>query len=52
MLRIIPIFFIFISCAVPIDYFGNEVDIQKDRIYLTKIREDNSIGNVIIIEGG
>ena len=42
MLRIIPIFFIFISCAVPIDYFGNEVDIQKDRIYLTKIREDNS----------
>ena len=42
MLRIIPIFFIFISCAVPIDFFGNEVDIQKDRIYLTKIREDNS----------
>ena len=42
MHRFVPILFIFISCAVPIDYFGNTVDIQKDRIYLTKIREDRS----------
>ena len=42
MHRFIPLFFIFISCAVPIDYFGNTVDIKKDRIYLTKIREDRS----------
>ena len=42
MYRFIPLFFIFIGCAVPIDYFGNSVDIQKDRIYLTKIREDRS----------
>ena len=42
MHRFIPLFFIFISCAVPIDYFGNTVDIHKDRIYLTKIREDRS----------
>ena len=42
MHRFIPLFFIFISCAVHIDYFGNKVDIHKDRIYLTKIREDRS----------
>ena len=42
MLKSIPIFMVLISCAVPIDYFGNEIDIQKDRIYLSKIRKDKS----------
>ena len=40
MFRAIPIFMFFISCALPIDYFGNQIDIKKDRIYLSKIRNN------------
>ncbi len=32
--------YLVISCSAPIDYFGNEVKIKTDRIYLLKIRED------------
>ena len=42
MFKKLCFFLVLISCAVPIDYFGNEIDIQKDRIYLTKIRKDIS----------
>ena len=42
MFKKLWIFLVLISCAVPIDYFGNKIDIQKDRIYLTKIRKDRS----------
>ena len=42
MFKKLWIFLVLISCAVPIDYFGNKIDIQKDRIYLTKIRKDSS----------
>ena len=31
-----------ISCSAPIDYFGNEVNIKSDRIYLIKMRKDKS----------
>ena len=31
-----------ISCSAPIDYFGNEVYIKSDRIYLIKMRKDKS----------
>ena len=40
MLRSIPMFLIIISCAAPIDYFGNNVNISQDRIFLNKMRKD------------
>jgi len=33
-------FLIIISCAAPIDYFGNNVNISQDRIFLNKMRKD------------
>jgi len=42
MIKKLWVFLVLISCAVPIDYFGNEIDIQEERIYLTKIRKDRS----------
>ena len=40
IIRIMPILFLFIHCAAPIDYFGNSVNIKNDRIYLSKMRKD------------
>ena len=40
IIRFIPLIFLFFHCAVPIDYFGNSVNLKDDRIYLTKIRKD------------
>ncbi len=33
---------IFISCAEKIDYFGNDVDLNNDQIYLSKIRKNET----------
>jgi len=35
-------FLIIISCAAPIDYFGNDVNISQDRIFLSKMRKDKT----------
>ena len=40
MLRLFPIILFFVCCASPIDYFGNDVDMNSDRIYLSKMRKD------------
>ena len=32
----------FISCAERIDHFGNKVNLDNDRIYLDKIRNDET----------
>ena len=40
---LIKIFFLFLlifSCAAPIDYFGNQIDIDKDRIYLIRLNKN------------
>ena len=39
---LIIVFSFYISCTAPFDYFGNNVDIQKDRIFLNLIREDKN----------
>lgn len=31
---------ILINCAAKIDYFGNDVNLNNDRIYLSKLRKD------------
>ncbi len=43
MIKNFWILFLFISCAERIDYFGNDVDLGKDRIYLSKVREDENV---------
>mgnify|MGYP006084538359 FL=1 len=35
--------FLVISCTPPIDYYGNSVNLEKEIIYLTKMREDPKI---------
>ncbi|MDP6170114.1 MAG: hypothetical protein QF780_08915 [Candidatus Marinimicrobia bacterium] len=40
--RSLPIILLLICCASPIDYFGNEVDINTDRIFLIKMRKDRT----------
>ena len=35
-------FLIIISCAAPIDYFGNDVNISQDRIFLSKMRKNKT----------
>jgi len=39
MRLLITIVFLFIACSAPIDYYGNTININEDRIYLSKIRE-------------
>ena len=40
MIKII-LFFLFLSCSVPIDYFGNSVDIKEDKLILLKLKADS-----------
>ena len=42
MYKLSAVIFFFISCAAPVDYFGNNIDINKDRIYLSKLRKEYS----------
>ena len=35
-----PFTFLLFDCAAPIDYFGNSVNLNSDRIYLIKMRKD------------
>ena len=41
-IKIVIIVFFFLSCTSPIDYFGNDIDLKSDRIYLSKMREDKN----------
>ena len=34
--------FLLLNCAASIDYFGNSVNLKKDRIYLIKMRKDRN----------
>ena len=36
----ILILIILVGCASKIDYFGNDVNLNEDRIYLSKLRKD------------
>jgi uncharacterized protein YaaR (DUF327 family) len=40
--RLLPVILIASSCSSPIDYFGNEVNMSKDRIFLSKMRKDKN----------
>tara|TARA_B000000475_G_C15626204_1_gene295356 strand:- start:77 stop:421 length:345 start_codon:yes stop_codon:yes gene_type:complete len=42
-IKLFSIIILTFSCAPRIDYFSNPVDLKKEIIYLTKIREDSSI---------
>ena len=39
---LLPLILIASGCASPIDYFGNEVNMPQDRIFLSKMRKDKS----------
>ena len=40
-LKYLPVFILLLhGCAEKIDYFGNEVNLKTDRIYLSKMRKD------------
>ncbi len=38
--KLLPLILIASGCASPIDYFGNEVNMSQDRIFLSKMRKD------------
>ena len=40
--RLLPVILIASNCSSPIDYFGNEVNMKKDRIFLSKMRKDRN----------
>ena len=40
--KLLPLILIASSCASPIDYFGNEVNMSQDRILLSKMRKDKN----------
>jgi len=42
-IKLFSIIFFTISCAPHIDFFSNPVDLKREIIYLTKIREDSSV---------
>jgi len=39
--RIVCIIIFSFNCAPPVDYFGNNVDLSSERIYLTRLRNDD-----------
>ena len=42
MINIIPFcLFLFLSCSIPIDYFGNSVDLRKDKLILLNLKADS-----------
>lgn len=41
--KLFLIYLLAISCAPHIDFFNNQVDLEKEIIYLTKLREDSNV---------
>jgi len=40
-----------ISCAAPIDYFGNSINLNKENIYLTELRNEDKDKFLLIFKG-
>ena len=42
---------LFISCAAPIDYFGNNIDLYQENIYLSDLRNQKKDKFILVFKG-
>ena len=40
-----------INCAAPLDYFGNQIDLNQENIYLTDLRENGQNTYILVFKG-
>ena len=40
-----------INCATPLDYFGNDIDLNQEKIYLTDLRENSNNTYILVFKG-
>ena len=42
---------IFISCATPVDYYGNNINLNEENIYLSELRDQKNDMFILVFKG-
>ena len=55
ILYLVPYFFfvsiLIINCAAPIDYFGNDINLVKENIFLSELRDQKNDKFILVFKG-